>query len=165
MLAEAYADSLARISDCAGTGTAFARAASSCHVSQSTLSAGLAKLEDQLGTRRVERDRRFIGLTAEAPSYCPGPDRWSRPIVTSPPLPAKPPARYRGEARLGIIPAAAPVLGHLAERLQLDHPGLVLSFRSMTSETILRKIRTLELDAGLTYVDHDPLPNLISLPL
>ena len=41
----------------------FGQAAARSFVSQPTLSAGLAALEQELGKRLVERDRRFIGLT------------------------------------------------------------------------------------------------------
>ncbi len=43
----------------------FARAAATCNVTQPTLSAGIATLEEQLGKRLVMRDRRYIGLTPE----------------------------------------------------------------------------------------------------
>jgi len=40
----------------------FARAAELCDVSQPTLSAGLANLEQELGKRLIVRDRRFVAL-------------------------------------------------------------------------------------------------------
>ena len=43
----------------------FARAGTSCHVTQSTLSAGIKQLEESLGVLLVERGQRFMGLTAE----------------------------------------------------------------------------------------------------
>ena len=43
----------------------FARAAEACHVTQSTLSAGLKALESQLDMRLVIRQPRFSGLTPE----------------------------------------------------------------------------------------------------
>jgi len=42
----------------------FRRAAERCHVSQPSLSAQLAQLEDALGVRLFERDRRKVILTA-----------------------------------------------------------------------------------------------------
>src|SRR6201986_2703099 len=41
----------------------FGRAAEACHVTQSTLSAGLAELEDLLGAQLVERTKRRVLFT------------------------------------------------------------------------------------------------------
>ena len=41
----------------------FGQAASACHVSQSTLSAGIGELEDALGVSLVERNNRRVFLT------------------------------------------------------------------------------------------------------
>ena len=49
----------------------FAQAAAECGVSQPTLSAGLVALEQALGKRLVDRDRRFIALTAEGAAILP----------------------------------------------------------------------------------------------
>ena len=49
----------------------FARAAAACNVSQPTLSAGIAALEEQLGRRLIQRDRRFTGLTDEGRAALP----------------------------------------------------------------------------------------------
>lgn len=49
----------------------FARAATRCHVTQPTLSAGIANLEARLGKRLVQRDRRFARLTAEGEAILP----------------------------------------------------------------------------------------------
>ena len=49
----------------------FARAAARCHVTQPTLSAGIAMLETQLGKPLVLRDRRFIDLTDEGRTVLP----------------------------------------------------------------------------------------------
>ena len=43
----------------------FARAAEVCHVSQPTLSAGIQRLEEELGVAIVKRAQRFEGFTAE----------------------------------------------------------------------------------------------------
>lgn len=143
----------------------FARAAALCNVSQPTLSAGLVALETQLGQRLVERDRRFIGLTAEGAAVLP----WARQMVAAHlnliTAAARADSPLTGEVRIGCIPAAMPVVGHLAQELQAAHPDLSIFCQSLTSEAILRGIRTFELDAGLTYVDHDALPKLTVLPL
>lgn len=143
----------------------FARAAEICGVSQPTLSAGLAALERQLGKRLVERDRRFIGLTPEGEAVLP----WAQQLiaardgmvhaldaVTGP---------IRGELKIGSIPAAMPALGILATALMESYPGLTIAVRSLTSREIERDLAAFELDAGLTYLDHEPPVGILSVPL
>ncbi|AIT81703.1 LysR family transcriptional regulator [Novosphingobium pentaromativorans] len=143
----------------------FARAAEACGVTQPTLSSALAALEDQLGKRLVERDRRFIGLTEEGRAMLP----WAQQLLAAHegmvhavealdgPL--------HGEFRLGVIPAATPSVGAFAEALLRLHPGMTISVRSQTSREIVRAIEAYEIDAGITYLDHESPANVISVPL
>ncbi|WP_374449846.1 LysR family transcriptional regulator, partial [Stella sp.] len=55
----------------------FGRAAAACNVSQSTLSAALRLLEEEIGAPLVERDKRFKGLTAEGVALVD----WARRIL------------------------------------------------------------------------------------
>lgn len=143
----------------------FARAAEHCGVSQPTLSAGLNALERQLGKRLILRDRRFIGLTPEGEALLP----WARQMVaaqegmasavsaTSGPL--------QGEFRLGAIPAALPFAGRMAQALLDMRPALAMSVRSLTSREIARGLADFEIDGGLTYLDHEPPADVLSVPL
>jgi LysR family positive regulator for ilvC len=47
----------------------FGRAATACHVSPSTMSRNLKQLEDELGTRLMERDNRSVALTADGKRF------------------------------------------------------------------------------------------------
>ncbi|MBB4858681.1 DNA-binding transcriptional LysR family regulator [Novosphingobium chloroacetimidivorans] len=143
----------------------FARAAQACGVSQPSLSAGLATLEQQLGRRLVARDRRFLGLTAEGRAVLP----WARQVVAamdglmqaaetaSGPL--------RGDLRLGVIPAAQPIIGAIAAELHQRHPEVRLACSSLTSREIGRGLEEYALDAGISYLEHEPLGDVISVPL
>lgn len=139
----------------------FARAAAVCHVSQPTLSAGIAALEDLLGgVRLVDRDRRFVGLTAEGEAALP----WARAILadhlalrTAVDLSEGP---LVGELRLGIIPAAMPVSGRLVRTLVDTYPGLTVSLHAMTSREIEAGLVAQDIHAGLTYLSHEPLPQV-----
>ncbi len=132
----------------------FARAAASCNVSQPTLSAGLVSLEAQLGKRLVERERRFIGLTPEGEAVLP----WAKQVIAAHSNLVLAAGRANkplsGEVRIGCIPAAMPVIGYLAQALQAAHAEVTIACHSMTSEAVLRGIRTFELDVGITYVDN-----------
>jgi DNA-binding transcriptional LysR family regulator len=143
----------------------FARAAESCGVTQPTLSAGIAALEEQFGRRLVQRDRRYIGLTSEGQAMLP----WAQQLVAvfegmghAMEAIAGP---IRGELRLGVIPAAMPVVGHVAQTLLDQHDGLTLSVRSLTSREIEHGLTGFELDAGITYLDHEPPADMLTAPL
>ncbi|KHK92912.1 LysR family transcriptional regulator [Novosphingobium malaysiense] len=143
----------------------FARAAEACGVTQPTLSSALVALEEQLGKRLVERDRRYIGLTEEGRAMLP----WAQQLLAAHegmvhavealegPL--------HGEFRLGAIPAAMPCIGQFTRTLLSRHPGMTLSVRSQTSREIVRAIEAYEIDAGVTYLDHESPSHVISVPL
>ncbi|WEK00878.1 MAG: LysR family transcriptional regulator [Candidatus Sphingomonas phytovorans] len=143
----------------------FARAATACNVTQPTLSAGIAALEEQLGKRLIDRDRRFIGLTEEGRAALP----WAQQAIAMIDglAHAAETARgpLRGTLRLGAIPAAMPVVGHFARTLGAANPELTLSVRSLTSREIEQALAAFELDAGLTYLDHEPPAQVIAVPL
>ena len=143
----------------------FARAAQACGVTQPTLSAGLVALEEQFGHRLVLRDRRYMGLSAEGQAMLP----WAQQLVAvfdgMADAMAAMTGPIQGEFRLGAIPAAMPAVGHIAHALLDQHPGLTLSVRSMTSREIERALGGFELDAGLTYLDHEPPADMLTAPL
>ncbi|MGH6612625.1 LysR family transcriptional regulator [Sphingomonas sp.] len=143
----------------------FARAAASCNVTQPTLSAGLAALEEQLGKRLVERDRRYIGLTDEGRAALP----WAQQAIAmidgleQAAETARGP--LHGALRLGAIPASMPMVGHFTRALRAANPELTVSVRSLTSREIEQALGAFELDAGLTYLDHEPPTQVIAVPL
>ncbi|NML05715.1 LysR family transcriptional regulator [Sphingomonas sp. G-3-2-10] len=143
----------------------FARAAEACHVTQPTLSAGIVALEESLGKRLVIRDRRFVDLTPEGHAMLAHAQRLladHEALRQSIDAPAGP---LRGELRLGAIPAAMPSVGHLVTALRRAHPMLTIAVRSLTSREIERALLAYELDAGLTYLDNEPLAQVRSVRL
>lgn len=143
----------------------FARAAAACHVTQPTLSAGIAALEEQVGRRLIDRDRRFIGLTEEGRAALP----WAQQALAMVDgfEHAAETARgpLRGTLRLGAIPASMPAVGHLARALCAAHPEVSLVVKSLTSREIELGLAAFELDAGLTYLDHEPPAQVLAAPL
>jgi DNA-binding transcriptional LysR family regulator len=143
----------------------FARAAEVCSITQPTLSAGIAALEAHLGKRLVIRDRRFIGLTPEGLEVLP----WARQVMADfrslSQAAQNPGEPLRGELRLGAIPASMPATGYIAKALCTAHPRLTLIVRSLTSREIERGLAAFELDAGLTYLDHEPPHHVLSKSL
>lgn len=143
----------------------FARAAAACNVSQPTLSAGIAMLEQQLGKRLVARDRKYAGLTPEGEAILP----WARQLVAAADAleQAAETARgpLKGEVRLGSVPAAMPAAGLLVDAIHARHPHLNVQLRALTSRQIERELAAYELDAGLTYLDFEPPAHALAVPL
>lgn len=143
----------------------FARAAYACHITQPTLSAAIRKLESDLEVPLVVRGHRFLGLTSEGERVL----TWARQILNdydSLRLDlAGAAAGLCGTLRLGAIPAAMPLVSFLTTHFLTRHPAATAEVRSMTSRAIQRELDTFELDAGLTYLDNEPLDNIRGIPL
>jgi DNA-binding transcriptional LysR family regulator len=143
----------------------FTRAAEKCHVTQSTLSAGLKALERELDMRLVLRGPRFIGLTPEGERVV----TWASQIISDYESLKQDVAGIRdglkGTLRLGVIPAAMPAVARLTSPFCAKHPGITVDVFSMTSVEIQAGIDKFELDAGLTYLENEPLSNVRKTPL
>lgn len=143
----------------------FARAANECGVTQPTLSAGLAALEQELGKRLVERDRRFVGLTEQGEAILPWAEQALGSIRGLAQAAEAATQSLAGEFRLSAIPAALPLVGPFGRALLRANPQLYLAVESGTSREIAHSLQVNECDAGLTYLDNEPPPNMLSVPL
>jgi DNA-binding transcriptional LysR family regulator len=143
----------------------FARAAAACNVSQPTLSGAIATLEAELGARLVVRGRRFLNLTPEGRLVLDG----ALQLIQDEDSLRQGLERLRGGLtgvlRLGVIPAAMPVVGMLVEPFCAAHPAATVEIRSLSSKAIQADLHDLELDAGLTYLDNEPLSQVRRTPL
>ena len=143
----------------------FGRAADVCGVTQPTLSSAIRQLEDQLGVQLVFRGSRFQGLTAEGVRVLD----WARRIVSDMrALRAEMKAvrsGLSGIVRIGVIPTALPMVAELTAPFILRNPNVRVSILSRTSGEILAGIESLELDAGITYLDNEPLGRVAQVPL
>lgn len=88
----------------------FARAAEACHISQPILSAAIRKLEEDLEFRLVVRAHRFLGLTAEGERVL----AWAQQMLNDYDGLRIDLSGLRcgltGSLRLGVIPAAMPLV-------------------------------------------------------
>ena len=134
-------------------------------MTQPTLSAGLKSLEESLGVLLVQRGSRFYGLTPEGQRALD----WARRIVgDSRAMRQEMTALRRGLAghlRIAAIPTALPITAALTTPFRRDHPQVSFTVLSRTSIEILTLLENLEIDAGLTYLDNEPLGRVRSLPL
>lgn len=143
----------------------FRKAAEHCHVSQPTLSAAIAQLEEELGVLIVERGRRFEGLTKEGEIVL----AHARRILAEADLMKASIAELRegvgGRIRLGAIPTALPMIAHITAPFSSRYPAVSLTVLSLTSAEIQTRLDNFELDAGLTYLDNEPLDGVVSKPI
>lgn len=135
----------------------FGRAAESLGITQPTLSTGIRQLEDQLGVKLVQRGSRFGGLTPEGQRALV----WARQIVgDTRRLKEEMRARREGlsgNLRLAVIPTALTWAADLAHAFQRRHPNVEFTILSRPSNEILTLLEDLEIDAGISYLDNEPL--------
>ncbi len=143
----------------------FARAAQACHVTQPTLSAGIAALEEQLGQRLVHRDRRFLDLTVEGYAILPFAQQMLAEHSAMRSAIDSDTRHLRGTLRLGAIPAAMPCVGRLVAAIARAQPSVHVAIGSLTSREIESALIARELDAGVTYLSSEPPAQVSSVPL
>jgi DNA-binding transcriptional LysR family regulator len=143
----------------------FGRAAETCGVTQPTFSAGIKQLEDTLGVMLVQRTSRFLGFTAEGERVLD----WARTIVADArAMRAEVQALKKGlsgHLKIAAIPTALPMVSALTTPYRAKHPNVKFTILSRTSIEILSMVENLEVDAGLTYIDNEPLGRLRAVPL
>jgi DNA-binding transcriptional LysR family regulator len=143
----------------------FGRAAETCRVSQPTLSAGIKYLEDMFGVLLVQRGSRFRGFTPEGERVL----EWARRIVGDARAMRQDVDALKrglvGHLRIAAIPTALAMSAMLTTPYRAKHPEVRFTILSRTSIQVLSMIENLEVDAGLTYLDNEPLGRVKSVPL
>jgi DNA-binding transcriptional LysR family regulator len=141
------------------------RAADTCGVTQPTLSAGIKQLESSLGVMLVQRGSRYIGLTPEGERTLD----WARRIVSDSRSMRQELKTLKfglsGQLRLAAIPTALAMVESLTTPFRQKHPDVRFSVYSRTSIEILNMIENLEIDAGISYLDNEPLGRVATVPL
>ena len=112
----------------------FGRAAESCHVTQSTLSAGLRELETLIGITLVERTRRVVRFTPLGERIVDKARRVLREADELGEMARAAGQPLSGEMRMSVIPTVAPfMLPRIMPRLRTDYPALKLYLREEAS--------------------------------
>ncbi len=143
----------------------FGRAAEECGVTQPTLSAGIKQLEETLGVMLVQRGSRFQGLTPEGARVL----EWARRIVGDARTMREEMRAARhglsGHIRIAAVPTALAMTPRLTTPFREKHPGVTFSVLSRTSIEVLTLLENFEIDAGITYLDNEPLGRVAAVPL
>ncbi|KAF0122341.1 MAG: LysR family transcriptional regulator [Methylocystaceae bacterium] len=143
----------------------FSRAAEVCGVTQPTLSAGVKQLEDSLGVLLVNRSSRFHGLTAEGERVLD----WAKRIVGDARAMRQEVRALKegltGQLKIAVIPTALGIVSALTTPYREKHPGVRFSVISASSSEVLTMLDNLEIDAGITYLDNEPLGRVRTVPL
>ena len=128
----------------------FGKAADSCFVTQSTLSAGLRELEALLGVTLVERTRRLVRFTALGERIADKAIRVLREAEELAEMARAEGQPLHGELRMGVIPTIAPfLLPAMLPRLRSEWPDLKLYLREETSTAACEALHRGQLDCVL----------------
>lgn len=144
----------------------FGKAAEASGVTQPTLSSAIRQLEDQLGVVLVQRGSRFKGLTQEGQRV----HEWARSIVNDTKAMREEMKNARsglsGNIRIATIPTASAAIHELTLPILEKHPSVKFFITACTSIEILSKLENFEIDAGITYINDEPLGGkFVSLPI
>ena len=143
----------------------FGRAAEACGVTQPTLSAGVKQLEEQMGVLLVNRGSRFQGFTPEGQRVL----EWARRIVGDSRSMREEINSLQhglsGRLRLAAIPTALAMVAALTTPYREKHPNVQFTIYSRNSIEVLELLDNLEIDAGITYVENEPLGRVSAVPL
>ena len=134
----------------------FRKAAEACAVSQPSLSAQLAELEDALGVRLFERDRRRVLVTAAGEEILA---RARKLLLDADDLAdagrrARDP--FAGTLRVGVIPTISPyLLPAVVPALRKRFPRLTLHWTEDKTEVLREALAAGRLDAALLALEAD----------
>lgn len=132
----------------------FGQAAARCHVSQSTLSLQLQKLEAELGVQLIERTSRRVVITATGHTFV----ERARAILHAQREMLDDAAMESGQVpanvTLGLIPTIAPYrLGRVLAAMKQKHPGTALHLVEDITQNLVQGTARGELDAAIVATD------------
>jgi len=137
-----------------GESLSFRKAAEACHVSQPSLSAQLAQIEEALGVRLFERDRRRVLVTAAGKELL---ERARRVLLEADDLVGA--AKLAGDPlagslRIGVIPTISPyLLPSATPALRSAYPRLTTVWVEDKTEALVRSLDAGTLDAALLALE------------
>jgi DNA-binding transcriptional LysR family regulator len=143
----------------------FGRAAERCGVAQPSFSAGIRALEEMLGVPLVLRSSRFQGFTPEGEVVLEWARRITGDVYAMRDNVSQLKQGLTGLLRIASIPTALATITELTTPFRERHPAVRFSLQSCTSSEVLARLHNLEIDAGITYLDNEPIGRARCIPL
>jgi LysR family hydrogen peroxide-inducible transcriptional activator len=132
----------------------FRAAAERCHVAQPSLSAQVALLEDALGVRLFERDRRRVLLTTAGRELVERARRVLQEAEDLVDAASRAGDPLSGRLTIGVIPTISPyLLPAAAPALRKAYPRLSVMWREEKTPDLVRGVRGGTLDAALLALE------------
>jgi DNA-binding transcriptional LysR family regulator len=129
------------------------------------MSTSLKQLEEILGVMLVQRGSRFQGFTPEGERTLD----WARRIVGDARAMRQEinglKDKLSGEIRIAAIPTVLGMVASLTTPFRARHPDVLFRIVSCTSADVLGLLENLEVDAGLTYIENEPIGKVRTIPL
>lgn len=143
----------------------FGRAAESCGVAQPTLSQGIQQLEEMFNVSLVKRSSRFKGFTPEGERVLV----WARRLVgDAHAMRQEIFGLQRGvgsHIRIAAVPSAMPIVASITAPFQVRNPTVRFTILTRTSDELIGLLHHREIDAGITYIDNEPVDEADMVPL
>jgi DNA-binding transcriptional LysR family regulator len=129
----------------------FTRAAARLHIAQPALSRQIRDLEDELGVQLLERNSRFVRLTAAGATFLDE----ARAVLDRAQEAAQAARAFatgeRSEIQLGYAPSpTVELLPQALQAFQKDSPGVRVTLHDLSVQEMLQGLREGRLDAALT---------------
>jgi DNA-binding transcriptional LysR family regulator len=134
-------------------------------VTQPSFSAAIRALEEKMGLPLVIRSSRFPGFTPEGERVL----EWARRISGDVHAMRDDVNSLRrgltGLLRIAAIPTALAAVSELTTPYRAHHPLVRFSVLSCTSAEVLQRLHNQEIEAGITYLDNEPIGKVRAIPL
>src|SRR6266853_3026257 len=118
-----------------------------------------------MGVLLVNRGSRFQGFTPEGERVLD----WARRIVGDTRAMRQEinglKDKLSGEIKIAAIPTVLGIVASLTTPFRARHPDVRFRVVSSTSAAVLGLLENLEVDAGLTYIENEPIGRVRTIPL
>ncbi|MCU0442248.1 MAG: LysR substrate-binding domain-containing protein [Bacteroidia bacterium] len=131
----------------------FETAAEKCYISQSTLSTMISKFEEEIGIRIFDRKKKPVNLTLEGSILLEQLKTISTDIEHLLEMAKQIKGEVSGKLNISVIPTVAPFLLPLfLQDFAQQFPNLNIVVKEETTEEILKKIKSREIDIGIVSI-------------
>lgn len=128
----------------------FETAAEKCFVTQSTLSTMISKFESEIGIQIFDRKTKPVSITKEGEKIIQQLKIITYDIDQLIELTKTMKGEVSGALKVGCIPTIAPYLLPLfLQEFSANHPDLIIEMKEITTNEIVRLLKTRELDIGI----------------